>query len=231
MLFDIGAAVGGIASGVASAKAADKSVKRQIAWERERATHAHQWEVEDLKAAGLNPILSAGGSGATTGGITAPVPDFSGIAGISASSSAAQEARTAAKAQKAQEKLQGAQVKQAEQNTKNLQLENKILAAQARAENANSATTVLKNEREQKYLKSKLGSALNYAGRGFQDVGGAISGALLGGLGMGIGKGISAAKAAKAAKAATTAKTINPKTMEKVKSFTLGADGKLHANW
>lgn len=78
MSFDFGSAIGGIAGGIASAKAADRAVKRQIAWERERAQNAHQWEVNDLKAAGLNPILSAGGQGAVTGGISAPVPDTSG---------------------------------------------------------------------------------------------------------------------------------------------------------
>jgi len=63
--FDIGSVIGGAISAAGSAKA----VKRQINWERERAKNAHQWEVEDLKAAGLNPILSAGGQGAVTGSI------------------------------------------------------------------------------------------------------------------------------------------------------------------
>lgn len=69
----------GVASSMLSAHAAKEMQKRQIEWERERATHAHQWEVEDLKAAGLNPILSAGGQGAATGGISAPQIDTSGI--------------------------------------------------------------------------------------------------------------------------------------------------------
>lgn len=71
-----GAAIGGTALNMLSGKYA---VQKQIEWERERAKNAHQWEVQDLQKAGLNPILSAGGQGATTGGISAPIPDTSGL--------------------------------------------------------------------------------------------------------------------------------------------------------
>lgn len=61
-----------------SAKSAKKVMQMQIAWERERAQNAHQWEVKDLEAAGLNPILSAGGQGAATSGVSGQMPDTSG---------------------------------------------------------------------------------------------------------------------------------------------------------
>lgn len=51
--------------------AQDYMFNKQKEWEKERATHAHQWEMKDLKNAGLNPALTAmGGQGASTSGIS-----------------------------------------------------------------------------------------------------------------------------------------------------------------
>lgn len=42
--------------------------QRERSWEEEKMRNAHQWEAEDLKAAGLNPTLTAGGNGAVGSG-------------------------------------------------------------------------------------------------------------------------------------------------------------------
>lgn len=71
--------VGDIVSGVFSAKAA----KDQRQWQERMSNTSHQREVKDLRAAGLNPILSAtGGPGASTpSGGMASVPDYGRGAG------------------------------------------------------------------------------------------------------------------------------------------------------
>lgn len=87
----------GAASGLFGMGAADQSIGAQQAMAR----NAHKWEVEDLRNAGLNPVLSAGGKGASApAAAMAKTPDFDFSGALSKNSSAKlakQQAQTAEK--------------------------------------------------------------------------------------------------------------------------------------
>lgn len=72
------AAAANFAGGIGSSALSLLASKRAIKFQKEAMKNRHQWEVEDLRKAGLNPILSAN-NGASTGGLNMPMPDTSGI--------------------------------------------------------------------------------------------------------------------------------------------------------
>lgn len=100
---------GSLLGGILGQDASASEARRLRKWQEKLSRTAHQREVADLRAAGLNPILSAGGPGASVpGGAMAQVPDYGGIAakGVQAGVGLA-SAKAQVRLTKAQARAQG----------------------------------------------------------------------------------------------------------------------------
>lgn len=104
-LFGIGAkgvasALGGIVGGALSNSASRHAMQAQIAANRYDYQHRYQWAMQDMQAAGLNPILAATqGIAGTVNGASALGASYNSIGGDLAAGAGADAASNSAKAQ------------------------------------------------------------------------------------------------------------------------------------
>lgn len=105
MLFGIGAAgvasgIGGLIGGALSNSASRRAMNAQIAANRYDYQHRYQWSMQDMQAAGLNPILAATqGIAGSVNGASALGASYNSLGGDLAAGAGADAASNSAKAQ------------------------------------------------------------------------------------------------------------------------------------
>lgn len=147
------ALIGGVASAAGAHMAneqADRSAVRQMAFQKETLQHQYQWGMEDMKKAGLNPILAYKQGGAGTASGSSYTPQNVGSAAVSGASTA-QSSALATRSQDLQLENIAADtsLKHAQDKTQAaLQIQSMAQASQASANSALAAAQTQKTRAE-----------------------------------------------------------------------------------
>lgn len=157
-------AIGNVASTILTNKANAKQAGLNRDFQAEMSNTAHQREVEDLKKAGLNPILSAGGGGSSTPSgsqATMQAPEIDPMLEENLSNARAQRDNV-----KADTGLKSANEKSAIENIKTQKETQKLLKAQSakegqQARQAKTSADLADRYGEAQQVMGLVGSGVN----------------------------------------------------------------------
>lgn len=153
-------AAGNIIGGMISAQNSRSNADHAYAQQLHASNTAHQREVEDLRKAGLNPVLSANAGSSTPTATMSESPDLSGAVGSGVNTSLAhQRQKQDLENAKAQKQLTDFTAQKVDEETTNAHINNSLIRSQNEQVKSNTEFQRLKNQFMRETLEAQIKEA------------------------------------------------------------------------